>query len=336
MINILDSSDLDRILVALQKGGDWLKKVCVVTNSGWGWPEIGGEPDVTVWGGALDGLLGLLYSGATAKDKYIVNGLRFIRSARARNFGWATEETGWPLIESTESVNEATAWVLICLKKIFQNNFQEPYLLESSDYLIQASSPKGGWGSLEGDTPNVYATAVAIWALTGLHDEFIYRQLPYLFQAVNRDGGWGFLPKNNQSRVALTGLVLYVLLQGDFDIPEPILDGAIQKLKKSRLVDGTWENELDVSIMKGTKQYYYTRVRHFTISWVIRALIKALDHGYYIDLDPSIKRILDMQHQEGFWNYSSYDRTPYIWCTQNAICTLAEVEQHMRKDNRKK
>ncbi|WP_420640510.1 prenyltransferase/squalene oxidase repeat-containing protein [Candidatus Leptofilum sp.] len=331
MKDILDSNDLARIPVALQKGRDWLKKVCVVTNSGWGWPEIGGEPDVTVWGGALDGLLGLLYSGVAVNDKYIVNGLRLIRSTRARNFGWATEETGWPLIESAESVNEATAWTIICLKKIFNRNLQEPILIESSDYLIQASSPTGGWGSLKGDTPNIYATAVAIWALTGINNDFVQRQLPFLFQAVNSDGGWGFSPKDNQSRVAITGLVLYALLQGDFSIPEPIFDNAIQKLKNSCLQDGTWENELDVGIMKGTKQYYYTRVRHFSISWVVRAFVKALDHGLYIDLVPSIKRILDMQDQAGFWIYSLYDRTPYVWCTQNAICTLAEVEEYMSK-----
>ncbi|MDY7077101.1 MAG: hypothetical protein SXV54_09280 [Chloroflexota bacterium] len=320
----VEMSSIEKVLIL---GSQWLRKVCVVTKTGRGWPEVGGEPDVTIWGGTLDGVLGLLCAGASAEDECVAGGLRFLRAARSRDHGWPMEETGWPLIDTAESVVDVTAWITIVLKTACGTSWQEPILQEAADLLVQTCSPYGGWGSFRGGIPNMYATALAMWALIGLNDDIVRIQLPFVLDAINPDGGWGFLPSDNKSRIALTGLLLYVLLLTEMDLPGEVISNTMEWFRAHQTRDRTWENELDAQILRGGRQIYYSRVRHFSISWVVRAMLKAAGRGYEMDLSPSIKKILDLQQPEGYWAYSIHDHTPYVWCTQNAICTLAEARQ---------
>lgn len=331
-VNDVLGVELALVEKALDLGCQWLRNVCIATKVGCGWPEIGGELDISIWGGALDGLLGLLCTGVGIEDESVAGGLRFLRAARSRDGGWPIEETGWPLLQTAESVVEATAWITIVLKEAYGTSHREAMLSESADFLMRTSSTHGGWGSVKGDMPNMYATALAIWALIDLNDDFVNMQVPFVLDAINSDGGWGFLPSDEKSKIALTGLLLYVLLLTGKDLPTEIVSSVVDWLRTHQTSDGTWENELDVRIMRGADRAYYSRVRHFSISWVVRAMLQAQNLGYELDLSPSIEKILSLQQPAGYWAYSVHDPTPYVWCTQNALCTLAEI-RHLAREH---
>lgn len=316
--------DLLNIDSNIALGVEWLYSTWVDNESGTGWGHYSELDRVTEWGGTLDGIRALICSGEDKYDPRIEKAIVWLKSKQQENGGWGS----W---EIQQSCVEATAWTIITLK-LCKEDLNSAHIRRGKEFLIEAAIETTNhcrWGAFKGDQGRIYPTLLAIWALKGLGNNLSAKGALWLKKSINQDHGWGFKPLDGFSNIAMTSMVLYVLLiTKNLNEEDPIAKNAIKWIMSHRNVDGTWNNNTEkwiCNIDNETNDVMPTQTNHLSISWAIRALIRAGIPVSDKELMDSILALIKMQEKDGSWIYTRDDPQKNIWCAANALIALVDV-----------
>ena len=290
----------------ISHGVEWLYETWLDNESGTGWSHYAGLDRATEWGGTLDGIRALIYSGEDKYDPRIQKAIDWLKSKQQENGGWGS----W---EIHQSCVEATAWTIITLK-LCREDINSKYIQNGARFLAEAAVESDNlcsWGVFKDGQPRIYPSLLAICALRGLKNDLSSKGAQWLKESINSDGGWGFKPKDGFSNISMTSMVLYALLNTkNLTDGDRITKGAIKWIESHRNDDGTWDNNTEdwiCNIDEETKDKIPTQTKHFSISWAIRAIVKA---GIPISdkkLLDSVLALVGKQEIDGSWIFSRDD-----------------------------
>jgi len=308
---------------SISKASEWLYSTWLDNTTGTGWAHYEGLKNVTVWGGTLDGIRGLIRICDEISIPHITKSINWLKSVQQPDGGW----TSW---EVQQSCVDSTSWVIITLK-LCNENVHRDDILEGIEFIVNAMNETKeycNWGSFKGTEPRVYSTLLAIWALDGIEERICKKGAKWLQSVNNLDGGWGYLPIDGDSNIIITAMTLYVLLVTNNIVKNETKRNAIEWIKSNRIKNGLWENltEDRISYINSqTKEQFPARTKHISTVWAILALLKAKIPVSDSQISESLSVLIDTQLPNGSWVFSNDDLKKYTWCTSNILWALVEA-----------
>ena len=292
----------------IQKSVAWLQ---ALQNPDGGWGEQAGDPSWP-WttAEALDLLLSLDYPEQERLDRAVTY---LLRTQNA--------DGGWGDISSTDSITNATSWVLLSLSRARRKaepTERIPLSIErAARWLIQSQRDDGSWGLRPGEAASTYSTVYALRSLaeSGRFEPTISRGLTWLRSGVNGDGGWG-TTVTSKSEPAITAHVALLFLDLKAESADSIASRAADFLLNCPRNAAGW-SPTEERITSGTRKYVF---HYFATPFVLRLLLLT-DKAPPEVILPAVRSVRAMQEPTGGWRHPEFPG-PTVWATNNAVTFL--------------
>jgi hypothetical protein len=228
----------------------------------------------------------------------------------------------FPLVESTSGV-------LLGIRDI-KNEIAKEIITKGAKWIENNRNDDNGWGAIKETVSRVYATTLAMWALSATKGKecqaIINEGIDWIKNARNADGCWGELPRDEKSTPFHTAFVIFVLRQCGISADSDIISTSLCWLDEQWDKRDMWEshNETTNHIEHYDLEITSTRRariiwNHFVTPWVIIALLNCgiLNGKVFRGIDCLINR----QTKEGCWKHQNVNEFT-LWAIHDSLFCL--------------
>jgi hypothetical protein len=235
----------------------------------------------------------------------------------------------FPLVEST-------SWVLLGVRDI-KNEIAKEIITEGAKWLENNRNDDNGWGAIKGTASRIYATALAIWALSTTNSRkyqtIISEGTNWIKDARNADGCWGELPRDEKSTPFHTAFVIFVLRQCGISADSDIISTSLHWLDEQWDKRDMWESHKETTNHIEHYDLEITPTRrariiwnHFVTPWVIIALLNCgVINGKVFR---GIGCLINRQTKEGCWKHQNVNELT-LWAIHDALFCLTSFLNHI-------
>lgn len=230
----------------------------------------------------------------------------------------------------------STSWVLLGIRSRKNEKAQE-IITEGAKWLENNRNDDNGWGAIKGTASRIYATALAIWALSATNSRkyqtIISEGINWIKDARTADGCWGELPRDEKSTPFHTAFVIFVLRQCGISAESDIISKSLRWLNEQWDKESMWDlheetanllehYDLEIAPEKWTRIVW----NHFVTPWVIITLLNCgvLNGKVFRGIDWLIKN----QTKEGGWKHRNVNELT-LWATHDALFCLTTFLNHI-------
>lgn len=300
---------MSRIDQEIEDSCVWLRRTVKISEGRTGWSLGEGYQweGIVPWGGTIDAGRALF-----AANRHLLE----VRKAAQDLLAMRHPDGGWGLHYSNDTSWVApTAWAVVLLTEV-----EEGVPEDAIRFLLKAQhTASGAWGNRHGESPRLYPTLVAAWALANTgHGSAADRGLQWLLAQEQESGAW-CLERINASEpipsVALTSQIVYVLqrIQSRF-LTAKVRDRVVEWLAANALKGGLQE-EVEYYKIKDASLTANPHTRHFSTAWAILALEAAGCSPLQVPRFLELARLLVTGQNQGAWRVppdGSFVRTYFV------------------------
>lgn len=287
---------------------EWIKKAA--KPAGWGESRV--DASVTLVNIA-EATLALFFAGVN--ENYLKRAIKLLQQAALKSLKAA--ENGVSLY-SYKGFTREICWAGIALSETCGDQLIISSLIS---HLKKNQNDDGGWGPKKGVESNTFSTSLALWFLSYSESKEKSDAIKWLYNNF-RKYGWGW-SKKEEPNPAATAYALIALKKSDVQKNHKI-ELALQYLERAKLetISGP-----PTEVVRGMTLY-----RHFTLAWVIVALLL---WERKVDVR-KIRELLSLRVKEGPDKGGFRDKEgehAKIWATMQAIFALKLFSENLKTED---
>jgi hypothetical protein len=256
--------------------------------------------------------------------------INFLESNQLEDGGFALSTMGEksPMVEST-------SWSILGIRNK-KDTISKEISTNGAEWLKNNKNDDNGWGPIKSMDSRVYASALALWALSTIDDDnyqtIINNGIDWIKKARNTDNCWGELPNDDKSTPFHTAFIIFVLMRCGFSADSDIISKATNWLNDQWNTEDMWESYSEATNLV---EYYDMQImssraritwNHFATPWVIIALLscgiinKKVFRG--------VEWLINFQTNEGCWKHpNTNDLT--LWSIHDVLFCIKSFLDHV-------
>ena len=260
----------------------------------------------------------------------IQSAINFLKRNQLEDGGFTLSTMGEksPMVEST-------SWSILGIRDK-NDKIKKEISTDGAEWLKNNKNDDNGWGPIKGMDSRIYASALALWALSTIDDgnyqTIINNGIDWIKKARNTDNCWGELPNDDRSTPFHTAFIIFVLMQCGFSADSDVISKAINWLNEQWNTEDMWElyNETtnlvehyDIQTMSSQARITWN---HFATPWVIIALVscgiinKKVFRG--------VEWLINSQTEEGCWKHPNTNELT-LWSIHDALFCIKSFLDHV-------